>query len=264
MSRKLLRKLFMGVLVMMTTAPVLAETPEEKGLRIAQDGEKVGHGWVDSYNTMKMILINKNGDETFREMHSAAKEGTNDDDKMLIVFDSPRDQKGTALLTHGHADQENEQWLYLPALKKVKKIASKAKSGPFLGSEFSFEDFGGAKLEDYTYKWLRDEEFNGRKVWVLEAYPKSQNSGYTKIVSWIDQEDHRQYKAEFWDRKNTHLKTLTINGYEKFLDKFWRPAELVMINHQTNKSTKMQMGDYKFATGLQDKDFTTNSLQRAR
>lgn len=264
MSKKLLKKLLMGAFLMSVLGPVLAETPEEKGLRIVQEGEKSGDGWVDSSSTMKMILINKNGDETVREMHSASTEGGNDDGKMLMVFDSPRDQKGTALLTHSHPDKDNEQWLYLPALKKVKKIASKAKSGPFLGSEFSFEDFGGAKIENYNYKWLRDEEFEGRKVWVMEAYPKDQYSGYTKIVSWVDQEDHRQYKAEFWDRKNSHLKTLTIKGYQKFNDKFWRPAELVMENHQTNKSTKMLMGDFKFNTGLKDSDFTTNSLQRAR
>ncbi|HEX4975267.1 MAG TPA: outer membrane lipoprotein-sorting protein, partial [Pseudomonadales bacterium] len=126
------------------------------------------------------------------------------------------------------------------------------------------EDFGGAKIENYNYKWVRDEVLDGRKVWVMEAYPKDEFSGYTKIVSWIDQEDYRQYKAEFWDRKNTHLKTLTIKGYQKFNDKFWRPAELDMVNLQTNKSTKMMMGDFKFNVGLKDSDFTTNSLQRAR
>ena len=260
----MVKRLTLGLLALVLAAPVLAETPEEKGLRIATEGQEIGDGWVDSSNKMKMVLINKNGKETKREMHSSAIEGANDDGKMLMVFDSPRDQKGTALLTHSHPDADNDQWLYLPALKKVKKIASKAKSGPFLGSEFSFEDIGGAKLEDYDYKWIRDEELNGRKVWVLEAYPKNKYSGYTKVVSWVDQEDHRQYKAEFWDRKKTHLKTMTLSGYEKYLDKFWRPAELYMVNHQTGKSTKMMMMDNKFDKGLKGKDFTKNSLKRAR
>lgn len=260
----MVKNLIVGTLALILAAPVFAETPEEKGLRIAQEGENTGEGWVDESSTLKMILINKKGNETVREMHSMATEGSNDDGKMLMVFDSPRDQKGTALLTHSHPDKDNDQWLYLPALKKVKKIASKAKSGPFLGSEFSFEDIGGAKIEDYEYKWIRDEELNGRKVWVIEAYPTNKYSGYTKVVTWIDQEDYRQYKAEFWDRKKSHLKTMTISGYKKYLDKFWRPAELHMVNHQTGKSTKMQITETKFKQGLQDKDFTKNSLKRAR
>ncbi|MBV1869543.1 MAG: outer membrane lipoprotein-sorting protein, partial [Gammaproteobacteria bacterium] len=103
-----------------------------------------------------------------------------------------------------------------------------------------------------------------RKVWVMEAYPINKYSGYTKIVSWIDQEDHRQYKAEFWDRKKSHLKSMTISGYEKYLDKFWRPSELHMVNHQTGKATKMMMTDNVFNAGLKAKDFTKNSLKRAR
>ncbi|MBL4608091.1 MAG: outer membrane lipoprotein-sorting protein [Pseudomonadales bacterium] len=260
----MVKKLIVGILALILVAPVFAETAEEKGLRIAQEGEHLDDGWVDSTSKMEMILINKNGKETVRKMHSSATEGSNDDGKMLMVFDSPRDQKGTALLTHSHPDKDNEQWLYLPALKKVKKIASKSKSGPFLGSEFSFEDIGGGKIEDYDYKWLRDEEFNGRKVWVMEAYPKDKYSGYTKVVSWTDQEDHRIYKAEFWDRKKSHLKTMTLTGYEKYLDKFWRPGELHMVNHQTRKETKMQISDNVFNQGLKDKDFTKNSLKRAR
>lgn len=260
----MVKNLIVGTLALILAAPVFAETPEEKGLRIAEEGEKTGEGWIDESSTLKMILINKKGNETVREMHSKATEGSNDDGKMLMVFDSPRDQKGTALLTHTHPDKDNDQWLYLPALKKVKKIASKAKSGPFLGSEFSFEDIGGAKIEDYDYKWVRDEELNGRKVWVIEGYPKNKYSGYTKVVTWIDQEDFRQYKAEFWDRKKSHLKTMTILGYKKYLDKFWRPAELHMVNLQTGKSTKMLITETKFDQKLQDKDFTKNSLKRAR
>ncbi len=260
----MVKNLIVGTLALVLAAPVFAETPEDKGLRIALEGEKTGEGWVDESSTLKMILINKKGNETVREMRSKATEGSNDDGKMLMVFDSPRDQKGTALLTHTHPDKDNDQWLYLPALKKVKKIASKAKSGPFLGSEFSFEDIGGAKIEDYDYKWIRDEDLNGRKVWVMEAYPKSKYSGYTKVISWIDQEDYRQYKAEFWDRKKSHLKTMTILGYKKYLDKFWRPAELHMVNLQTGKSTKMLITETKFDQKLQDKDFTKNSLKRAR
>ena len=260
------KRIFAAMLALILAGPVFAETPEEKGLRIAQLSDKAGDDFSDVKTKMKMILINKKGSETSRQMHSSTMKDENGEDKMLMVFDSPRDQKGTAMLTHSHDDKDNDQWLYLPALKKVKKIASKSKSGPFLGSEFSFEDIGGGSINDYTYKWIRDEEMNGRKVWVLESYPKDKYSGYTKTIAWIDQEedDHRPYKVEFYDRKKSLLKSLSFTGYKKHLDKYWNPAEMHMVNHQTGKSTKMQMFDFEYDTGLEAKQFTKNSLKRAR
>jgi len=271
MSKRLLAMLCVSMFASGLSAAVLspeeeALPPAEKGKRIADNLSDDQDGYVDSELKMKMVLINKKGDETVREMHTKNMEGTAPDgDKGLIVFDSPRDQKGTALLTHAHDDKDNEQWLYLPALKRVKKIASNKKSGSFMGSEFSFEDIGGGgSTEDYNYTWLRDETLDGKECHVMQSIPKDKNSGYTKIVAWVDKENGRNYKAEFYDRKKSHLKTMTIKGYEVYKGDQDRPGELYMINHQTGKSTKMQMTDYKFDVGLKDKDFTKNSLQRAR
>ena len=240
--------------------------PEEKGRRIADNLSDDQDGYIDSQLKMKMVLINKKGDETVREMRTKNKEGTGGEgDKGLIVFLSPPDQKGTALLTHAHDDKDNEQWLYLPALKRVKKIASNKKSGSFMGSEFSFEDIGGGgSTDDYEYKWLRDEIYEGKECFVLQSIPKDKNSGYTKIIAWVDKESGRNYKAEFYDRKKSHLKTMTITGYQTFKGDQDRPGELYMVNHQTGKSTKMIMTEYEFGVGLTDKEFTKNSLQRAR
>ena len=261
----MVKKIMAAFIAVFLIANVHAETAEEKGYRIIKEGRDRGEGYVDSESTMKMILINKNGDETVREMKSKNLEGNDQRGDMgITVFLSPRDQKGTALLSHSHDDQDDEQWLYLPALKRVKKIASKNKSGPFLGSEFTFEDIGGASIEKYTYKWIRDEVYNGRDCYVIESYPKDKNSGYTKIISWVDKEDYRQYKAEFYDRKHSHLKTMTLTKYEKYLDKFWRPGDMYMENHQTRKKTRIIMDDTQFGVGLTEREFTKNSLKRAR
>lgn len=271
MGRRLLAMLVAVMFVSSVSAAVLtpeeeALPPEEKGRRIADNLSDDQDGYVDSTLNMRMVLINKKGDETVREMHTKNKEGTGGEgDKGLIVFDSPRDQKGTALLTHSHEDKDNEQWLYLPALKRVKKIASNKKSGSFMGSEFSFEDIGGGgSTDDYDYKWLRDESYEGKECFVLQSIPKDKNSGYTKILAWVDKDNGRNYKTEFYDRKKSHLKTMTITGYKKYNDKHDRPGELYMVNHQTGKSTKMQMFDYQFEVGLTDNEFTKNSLKRAR
>ena len=271
MSKRLLAMLCVSMFASGLSAAVLspeeeALPPAEKGKRIADNLSDDQDGYVDSTSTMKMILINKKGDETVREMHSKSMEGVAPEgDKSLMVFDSPRDQKGTAMLTHAHDDKDNEQWLYLPALKKVKKIASNKKSGSFMGSEFSFEDIGGGgSTDDYTYTWLRDEVLDGKDCYVSQSIPNDKNSGYTKIISWIEKDNGRVHKVEFYDRKKSHLKTMTMTGYQVYKGDQDRPSELYIVNHQTGKSTKMQMTDYAFDVGLSDKAFTKNSLQRAR
>jgi outer membrane lipoprotein-sorting protein len=243
----------------------MAETPEEKGLAIAQEGDRRNEGFVDNQATMLMILKDRQGKSSEREMRVQALEGPSEvGDKTLIVFDTPKDQRGTALLTWQYKDKDDDQWLYLPALKRVRKIASSNRSGPFMGSEFSFEDLGGQQVEKYTYKWLRDEPFEGQDCFVVESYPKDENSGYTRMVSWIDKEHYRTLKVEFYDRKQSHLKTLSTEGWKQYEGKFWRADKLSMENLQTGKSTEMINKEIKFKSGLADDDFTTNSLMRTR
>ncbi|HIE54069.1 MAG TPA: outer membrane lipoprotein-sorting protein, partial [Chromatiaceae bacterium] len=187
-----------------------------------------------------------------------------DGDKTLIVFDEPRDVKGTALLTFSHKVEDDDQWLYLPALKRVKRIASRNKSGPFMGSEFAYEDLASQEVEKYTYKYIRDDEYEGRPVFVIERYPVSQYSGYTRQLVWVDKERYIPLKISFYDRKNSLLKTLVFRSYKQYLDRYWRAGEMFMENHQTGKSTLLTWKDYRFRTGLTDADFTRNSLKRAR
>ncbi|MCP5015619.1 MAG: outer membrane lipoprotein-sorting protein [Ketobacter sp.] len=263
MNRKLVSLLAAFSLVAVTQ--VHAETPEEKGYNIYKEAERRDEGFVDNQADMLMILKNKQEATSEREMSVKGLEGKGDEgDMSLMVFLSPKDQKGTALLTHQHKDRDDDQWLYLPALKRVKKIASSKKSGPFMGSEFSFEDIGGQSIEDYTYKYLKDESYEGQDCFVVESYPVDKNSGYTRVVSWIDKEHYRTLKAEFYDRKSSHLKTLTTSGFKQYEGKFWRPDELLMVNHQTGRSTVMKQSNIKFKTGLSDSDFNKNSLKRAR
>ena len=197
-------------------------------------------------------------------MHINTLEVDGDGDKSLTVFDNPRDIKGTAFLSHTHALQPDDQWLYLPALKRVKRIASANKSGSFVGSEFAYEDLTSQEVEKYKYQWLRDETLNGHEVFVIERYPQYENSGYTRQIVWIDKEMYRARKVEFYDRKNELLKTLTISDYAQYLDKFWRPARMEMVNHQTGKETTLVWKNYQFENGFSDRDFDQNTLKRAR
>jgi hypothetical protein len=188
----------------------------------------------------------------------------NDGDKSLVVFDEPRDVKGTALLSFSHKVGDDDQWLYLPALKRVKRIASRNKSGPFMGSEFAYEDISSQEVEKYTYKFIEASMHEGTASFLIERYPVDPNSGYTRQQMWVDKERYIPLKIDYYDRKNVLLKTLVFRSYQQYLDQYWRADEMYMENHQTGKSTLLTWKQYNFRSGLSDADFNKNSLKRAR
>ena len=251
--------------LLLTAVPALhAETPQEKGLAIAHAADRRDEGFGDYTAHMEMILRNRQGEESVRRVRISTLEVKGDGDKSLSVFDEPADVKGTALLTFTHKAGEDDQWLFLPALKRVKRIASANKSGPFMGSEFAYEDVGSQEVEKYTYKYLRDETCEGKPCFVMERYPVDKHSGYTRQVLWLDQAEYRPWKIDFYDRKDSLLKTLVWRGYRQYLGKYWRADEMFMQNQQNGKSTLLKWSDYKFRVGLKAADFNEASLNRAR
>jgi hypothetical protein len=237
---------------------------EEKGLAIAQERKARDIGWGDSASSVTMTLRNSQGEESLREMRMQSLEISGDGDKGLTIFDRPKDVKGTAFLNFSHIDQSDDQWLYLPALKRVKRISSRNKSGPFMGSEFAYEDLSSFEIGKYTFKFLAEEQVNGVDCYKVEQIPTDKNSGYTRQVVWLDKEHFRGQKVDFYDRKKSLLKTLTFSDYKLYLDKYWRPMQMDMINHQTKKSTELNTASLAFKTGLKDSDFNKATLKRAR
>ena len=245
-----------------------AETPEEKGLAIAIEADKRDLGWVDQRANGVMVLRDASGNESRREFDSLTLEDPDPalGDKGIIVFTTPRDIRGTGLLTHAKVEPaDDDQWLYLPAIKRVKRISSSNRTGKFVSSEFSYEDLGSQEVEDYSYKWLRDEPCPGdagRTCFVSESYPKNPRSGYSKRVSWTDQEEYRLMKVEFYNRRGDLEKVLTFEGYEEYLGQYWRAEKLTMVNVQTGKETDLLWSDYSFKTGLGEGDFDAQVLPR--
>ena len=241
-----------------------AETPEQMGLTVAREADRRDNGWGDFSAQMTMLLKNRQGEESKRTIRIQSLEVSGDGDKSLSIFDHPADIKGTALLTYSHKTGDDDQWLYLPALKRVKRIASSNKSGPFMGSEFAFEDIASQEVEKYTYKHIAEEALGGEACFVQERYPVDKNSGYTRQVVWIDKTHYRVLKIDYYDRKNALLKTLSFRGYKQYLNQFWRADEMAMENHQSGKRTLLTWSGYKFRNGLKAGDFDQTSLQRAR
>ncbi|MCG8608445.1 outer membrane lipoprotein-sorting protein [bacterium] len=252
--------------MLLASLPLLgeADTDEQKGLAIAIEADKRDTGFRDFRANLVMILRNRHGEESVRDLRSQTLEVEDDGDKTLVIFNKPRDIKGTAFLSFSHKTGPDDQWLYLPALKRVKRIASNNKSGPFMGSEFAYEDITSQEVEKYTYKFSHEEVYQGQDCFVIERYPVDKKSGYTRQVVWLDKAEYRPLKIDFYDRKKALLKTLTYKGYRQYLERYWRADEMLMVNHQTGKSTELHWAKYKFQNGLSDRDFNKNSLKRAR
>jgi hypothetical protein len=245
---------------------VLAESLEEKGFNLAARSDRSDRGFGDSETEMTMILRNAAGKSASRTLRFTTLEVPDESigDKSLILFSTPRDIEGTALLSHAKMLEPDNQWLYLPALKRVKRISSKNKSGPFVGSEFAFEDFTASELNKFKYSYLKQEACENLTCDVIERTPLYENSGYTKQIAWVDSTDYQLRKIEFYDRKGSLLKELIFEDYRIYEEKYWRPHRLIMQNLQTKKSSDLVYGEYKFKVGLTDIDFVKGRLPGLR
>ena len=238
-----------------------AETAEEKGLKIAKQTYNNSRGFTDSQSDQIMILIDPNGNEVIREISGKTLENKDPDDgdKSITFFKKPKDVEGTIMLSHTHITDNDDQWLYLPALGRVKRISSSNKSGSFMGSEIAFEDFSGSDYRKYDWKYIGEEEYDGEICFQIESYPKYKNSGYTKRVGLTD-EKFRIRKIDYYDRKDELLKTIFFEDYKLYLDKIWFANTFRVVNHQNKNSTLFKWLNREFNVGLKKGDFEKSSL----
>lgn len=242
-----------------------AATPAEQGRLVALAADTHDSGYVDLQVDLEMVLRAAGGRSTQRELSIKQLEVPSDGDKLLVVFSTPKSVKGTALLSYAHKQGQDDQWLYLPAIKRVKKITSKNRSGPFLSSEFSFEDLTPQEVDKYSYELLRTAPCKAGVCYVLQRIAKDEHTGYSKQEQWLDTKRLLTQKIEYFDRRGELLKTLDVADYQLFAEQHWRALRLVMSNHQSGKSTELRWHNYRFATGLDaDRDFSANSLRRVR
>lgn len=244
--------------------------PVTRGLEIAEQSKQQESGYASSEALLKMVLTDAAGSTSERELRQKVFEVPDPDvgDKSLLIFDRPRDVSGTALLTHAKILDPDDQWLYLPSLKRVKRISSANKSGPFVGSEFAFEDLSSQEVGKYSYLWLRDEAcpspLEDRACFVVERTPLYENSGYTRQITWVDKQDFLVRKVDYFNRRNIHSKTLTLSDYRQYNETFWRSHDLFMENLETKKKTRLTWQSFEFGTNLTESDFDQSSLKLIR
>lgn len=249
------------------TVPLAATAQDaaQKGLEIATRSDNSDNGFGDSTANAKMVLRNAAGQSSTRQMLFMTLERKNNrvGDKTISVFSTPADIKGTAVLSHAKITANDDQWIYLPALKRVKRISSSNKSGPFVGSEFAYEDITAQELGKFKYKWIRTEKCGGATCEVVERIPTYKKSGYSRQLVWINTKTWQAERIQFFDRAGNHVKTLTFEGYKRY-GKFWRQSSMTMVNHRNGKSTELIFSNWKFGTGLRDRDFKPKALENLR
>jgi hypothetical protein len=244
---------------------IVGLSPEASGRAIFEAADARASGYADMQVDLEMILRGSRGAENRRLLRLKQFEVPEDGDKLLLVFDTPKPIKGTALLSFSHKRDPDDQWLYLPAMKRVKKITSRNKSGPFLSSEFAYEDLTAQELDKFSYRLLRSEPLGAMACYVVERIALDGYSGYSRQLVWLDQAELRVQQIEYYDRRDDLYKVLAIHDYVQYEDQFWKAGRMFMTNHQTRKSTELVWRNYQFGTGLlEERDFSTNSLLRVR
>jgi len=215
----------------------------------------------DIQSDLTMTLTNSRGSERVRGIKQFSKE-YGADEKKIMFFTSPADVKGTSFMSWTYGDgSSDDMWIYLPALRKVKRISSDSKSDYFMGSDFTYDDLGERHPSLDTHRVLREETLNGEDCYVVESVSKDSDYFYSRTISWVVKDEWFGMKKEFYDEDGELLKTLTINDYEQ-INGFWVIRDMEMYNEQKDHTTRMQLDNVRIGEGISDNQFTERMMAR--
>jgi hypothetical protein len=241
-----------------------AQDAASRGLAIARAADRANQGFVGERNTMSMELVNAHGDVTRRKLRVETLEGTPGDaeqgDRTRIVLESPADVQGTKLLTWNHGKRDDDQWLYLPAIKRVKRISGSNKRGSFVGSEFSYEDLASNQVDKFSYKYLDEPVIGGRATFRYERTSRDPESAYSRQVLWLDKQYQLPLQIEFFDRAGALLKRAIFVDHRAYA-RLWRPSTVTMENLQTKKRTVIRWDDRQLGLALPAEHFDSARLE---
>lgn len=236
---------------------------QKTGEQIAQNMRIANDGFIGANAEMEMILIDAYGSQVTRLMQSQVKESGQEGDRALLTFLNPKDVRGTKMLTRSNKNADDDQWLYLPALRRVKRISSSNRSTSFMGSEFSYEDLGSQRTDRYDYDLLREETYRGHETWVLKRVSK-RKSAYSKHIMYVSRQYMNPLKIEYYDRADKLLKVATFSDYKLFQvhkKDLYRAGKIHMKNVQTRKESIFVWNKLELGVSLNDQRFTRNALK---
>lgn len=245
-------------LQLLWAAPASADS---KGKEVAKRVDKTWSHFKGEAAKVEMQLITADGQKATRKLTSNIRENS-EVEKLMITLVWPPDQKGVRLLTWEHRGKDDDQWIYLPSLKRTKRISARGKTGSFLGSEFTYEDLKRPlQIDKYKFKFVRNQTVGKRKTWVIEAYPKDKYSGYSKQVAWVDATYQSPLRIDYYDRKGKLLKSQNFKNYKKYNGKWWRADRLEMVNRQNGKKSIFIWNKRTLGSAIADEKFSPGAIE---
>jgi outer membrane lipoprotein-sorting protein len=246
------------------TSPALAlEDMDARQIAVNVDERNDGD---DETSDMEMTLTNKRGQQRVRKVTTYRKD-YGEDSKSVMFFLEPADVKGTGFLSWDYDDEskDDDQWLYLPALKKVRRISSSGKADYFMGTDFTYSDMGDRDVDDYVYAHIDTEAIDGIECYHLERLPKDDDvideTGYSRTEIWVRPDIWMMTKAVFFDKKGKLLKELTVSDFEE-VHGIWVAKTMHMNNIQKEHQTTLTFSNNQFDTGLDDDIFSQRRLTK--
>jgi outer membrane lipoprotein-sorting protein len=223
----------------------------------------------DSSADMKMTLINANGGKRERQLTYGSERDADDNRKMLLRFLSPGDGAGTGFLSIEYSDRDDDNWLYLPALRKTRRIAGSDKTDKFVGSEFTYEDMETEDLNAHSYNLVESDTMDGVEAWVIEAIPtdtkKIKETAYSKRILWVDKKYHLWIQVKYYNKEGAYSKVFKARDIRQVpsTDK-WRAYVMTMEDVREGNESLLEYTDYKIDQGVKDDYFTERYLKRGR
>jgi len=214
----------------------------------------------DELAHVDMKIIEKNGKSKTRKL-IIKKKNRGKKEQILVRLEKPSDLRGIGLLSIINGMSE-DQWLYTPSNKKVRRIISSNKKDSFLGSEFSYEDFSPTTYSHFHNKVVKVIHRNGKDLYVIESTALERVATYSKIITLVTKLDYRILQSKYFDHKGKKLKVMTFKGYKKFGKNTWRAQSIDVKNIQNKRGTKLMLSKLQLNTGMKDSEFSKSALQR--
>jgi hypothetical protein len=238
--------------VMTTTAyaqPDLAGlSPEAAGDALIKHADEYHAGWISSHSRAHMLLYDEKGKEASRPLEYYAIEQFQgaDGGHSFVIYD----KRGTGLLTYMSRANPDNQWIWVPGLRRKRRINAEGIKGSFVGSEFTFEDFRSQYPRKYRNRLVGESQLDDQKTWVLERIPEGRDSAYSRLKVHLDQAHFRVLSTEFYDGPGRALKSLRATDWQQHGGRFWRATKIRIDNHQTGRASTWVTDSLKLDAGL--------------
>ncbi len=209
---------------------------------------------------LEMILINNRGDERIRKLKQYQRDFGNVE-KKIMFFISPQDVRGTSFMNWTYQDNRGDsQWIYLPALGKIKRISAENKSDNFMGSDFTYDDLGERNIDEDNHSLIKTEEVRGEDCYVVKNIPKEQDYMYSKTITWVSKDNLIGLKKEFYDQEGNLLKVLTVREYQ-VINGIVTITHSEMENVQKDHKTILKLDEVNYNTEIPENRFTERSMK---